>query len=169
MANDKKQLSEQELEERVAILKRFRKLLEQQRNKFQEYLIVLENQQGKIEVQDSEAMLAHAELENQIVENIASLQKVIVPMEGMYNAVRNPNGPVVPVSDESKIEQLQFDLAALQKKVLEQNKRNRTLLQQSMAQVRTQLTNMALCNPYRGRSSVYSEKGTVGSAVSFNA
>ncbi len=165
----KKELSPKELEERIAILRRFKSLLEQQRNKFQEYLTVLENQQNKIEKDDAEAIFAHAELENQIVANIASLQKVIVPMEGMYNAVRNPSGPAIPTGEEETIERLHFDLADLQKKVLEQNKRNRSLLQQSMGQVKSQIASMNLMNPYRGRSSVYSEKGTVGSMVSVNA
>ena len=40
------ELSNQELEERVAILKRLRFLLEQQRSKFKEYLTVLEKQQN---------------------------------------------------------------------------------------------------------------------------
>ena len=38
-------LSKEELDERVAILKRFRALLEQQRTKFREYLKVLESQE----------------------------------------------------------------------------------------------------------------------------
>ena len=49
----KKELSAKELEERIAILRRFKSLLEQQRNKFQEYLTVLENQQNKIEKDDA--------------------------------------------------------------------------------------------------------------------
>ena len=82
-----KELSKEELDERIAILKRFRKLLEQQRNKFQEYLMVLESQEGRIEMEDGDSIAAHAELESQIVKNLASLQKVIVPMQGMYNAI----------------------------------------------------------------------------------
>lgn len=37
------ELTKQEIDERVAILKRYKSLLEQQRNKFREYLKVLEN------------------------------------------------------------------------------------------------------------------------------
>ena len=36
------ELTQQELDERVALLRKFRSVLEQQRNKFQEYLTVLE-------------------------------------------------------------------------------------------------------------------------------
>jgi len=160
-----KELSKEELDERIAILKRFRKLLEQQRNKFQEYLMVLESQEGKITEENADSIMAHTELENQIVKNLASLQKVIVPMQGMYNAIV----PGVPVADNAKVEQLQLDLANLQKQVLAQNERNRSLLQSQMSKIKNQLGNMNLMNPYRGRSSVYAEKTAVGSMIEFNA
>lgn len=160
-----KELSKEELDERVAILKRFRKLLEQQRNKFQEYLVVLESQAGKIESEDGDSIVAHAELENQIVKNLASLQKVIVPMQGMYNAIM----PGVPVSDNASVEKLQLDLANLQKQVLAQNEKNRILLQSQMGKIKAQIGNLNLQNPYRGRSSVYTEKAAVGSMVEINA
>ena len=160
-----KELSKEELDERVAILKRFRKLLEQQRNKFQEYLMVLESQEGKITEENADSIMAHTELENQIVKNLASLQKVIVPMQGMYNAIV----PGVPVADNAKVEQLQLDLANLQKQVLAQNERNRSILQSQMSKIKNQLGNMNLMNPYRGRSSVYAEKTAVGSVIEFNA
>ena len=159
------ELSKEELDERVAILKRFRKLLEQQRNKFQEYLAVLESQQGKIENQDAASIVAHAELENQIVRNLASLQKVIVPMQGMYKAIV----PGVPVADNAGVEQLQLDLANLQKQVLAQNERNKNLLKSQMGKIKTQINNLNLMNPYRGRASVYAEKAAVGSMIEINA
>lgn len=159
-----KELSKEELDERIAILKRFRKLLEQQRNKFQEYLMVLESQEERIEMEDGDSIAAHAELENQIVKNLASLQKVIVPMQGMYNAIM----PGVPVADNASVEQLQLDLANLQKQVLAQNERNRNLLQAQMGKIKAQLGNMNLMNPYRGRSSVYAEKAAVGSTIEYN-
>ncbi|MBQ0050723.1 MAG: flagellar biosynthesis protein FlgN [Treponema sp.] len=157
-----KEISKEELDERVAILKRFRKLLEQQRNKFAEYLVVLEKQQGKIEVEDGDAMMAHAELESQIVANIASLQKVIVPMQGMYNEVM----PGLSIAENSSIAQLQSDLDDLQKQVLIQNEKNRTMLRAHIDQIKTQLHAVQMANPYRGRNSVYAERAAVGSMVS---
>ena len=60
------EISQAELDERVAILRKFRALLEQQRKKFQEYLAVLEKQEHSIEEEDTEALVAHAELEQAI-------------------------------------------------------------------------------------------------------
>ena len=146
-----KELSKEELDERIAILKRFRKLLEQQKNKFQEYLMVLESQEGKITEENADSIMAHTELENQIVKNLASLQKIIVPMQGMYNAIV----PGVPVADNAKVEQLQLDLANLQKQVLAQNERNRQLLRANLTELREQI--VSIKNPYRARQSVYAE------------
>ena len=44
-------LTQTEIEERTAILKRFRSLLEQQRAKFKEYLHVLEEQEKTIKTE----------------------------------------------------------------------------------------------------------------------
>lgn len=153
----KKELSEDELNERIAILKRFRTLLEQQRQKFQEYLLVLEKQHEKIEADDTDSLEAHTNLENQIVENIKSLQKVIVPMQTLYNSN-------IQTQDKSII-QIQNDLDELQKKVLIQNERNRNLLQARMNQLKIQMNTFAVNNPYRGRRSIYAERQS-GSMIS---
>ena len=42
------EITQEELNERVALLRRFRSLLEEQRGKFREYLTVLEKQQDSI-------------------------------------------------------------------------------------------------------------------------
>ena len=85
-------------------------------------------------------------------------------MQSMYKAIV----PGVPVADNATVEQLQLDLANLQKQVLAQNERNKNLLQSQMGKIKNQLGNMNLMNPYRGRSSVYSEKAAAGSTIEFN-
>lgn len=146
-------LTKEELDERIAILKKFRQLLEQQRTKFQEYLSVLEAQESRIEDDDAEALLAHSELEAQIVQGIGSLQKVIVPMQELYSnsgaASYNP-AEAVPISC------IQRDLERLQSQVLVQNERNRILLKVRMVQLKKQITEFK--NPYRSLNSVYAQK-----------
>ncbi len=147
-------LTQEELDERVAILKRFRALLEQQRTKFREYLKVLESQEAKICEENTESILAHSELEAEIVKGIGSLQKVIVPMQELYNsryATYNPSD-VIPVSA------IQKELASLQTQVLAQNERNRNLLKTHMTQLKTQIQEFR--NPYRSLASVYAQKTT---------
>lgn len=143
------ELTDEELNERVAILRRFRTLLEQQRSKFQEYLNVLEKQENAISVEDTNAIINHAELEQQVVAGIKNLQKVIVPMSEMYkSSAKNANSE----SDKS-VESIQNELEKLQGKVLEQNQKNRELLKKHLVQIRSQIENFK--NPYRKNRSVY--------------
>ena len=74
-------LSREEVEQRVAILKRYRKLLEEQRNAFREYLNVLEKQEKSIEAESTEIIVAQAELEHKIVASLSSLHRVTLPLK----------------------------------------------------------------------------------------
>lgn len=157
-------LSNEELEERVAILKRFRFLLEQQRNKFKEYLNVLEKQQNSIDAEDSEALIKHSELEQQIVKNISNLQKVIVPMNKMYTAINNKSP--ISTTNDNDLTQIQLELAALQQKVIKQNEINRDLLRVHLEKIKMQIANFN--NPYKTSKSVYAQTEKVGNFVELN-
>ena len=154
------ELTQNELNERVAVLKRFRRLLEEQRAKFAQYLKVLELQENGIQNEDTDALIAHTELETQIVSNIHSLQKVIMPLESLYNSYRTTFSPneAVPVTD------IQNELEVLQKKVLAQNEKNRELLKTHMNTLRVQIQNFR--NPYKSARSVYAKNtATAGTRI----
>ena len=157
------EISQEELNERVAILRRFRTLLEQQRGKFKEYLDLLEKQQKSISEENPESLIAHTELEQQVVKNIASLQKVIVPMSNMYKSVSANNND----KEAQSILQLQNELTDLQEKVLKQNEINRDLLRVHIESIRTQIQNFK--NPYRNARSVYAQPQKVASLVEVEA
>jgi hypothetical protein len=154
-------LTQKELAERIAILKRFRTLLEQQRSKFREYLVVLEKQQNSITTEDAAALFSHTELGQQVVANIAELQKVIVPANFMYKTISGNSS--TPLLNDTSIQNLQDDLSDLQAKILTQNEKNRNLLKIHISQIKTQLN--ALKNPYAGKCSVYAEKAGMGKLV----
>ena len=157
------ELSQNEIDERVAVLKRFKTLLVQQRDKFREYLSVLEKQQTSIEKENTDALIAHTELEQQVVSNIAGLQKVIVPMSEMYSAIRSS----APANETLALESIQKDLAHLQSQVLAQNEKNRSMLRVHIANIQSQMERIK--NPYRGNRSVYAQKQSVGSFVEVQA
>lgn len=154
------EISQEELNERIALLKKFRSLLLQQREKFQQYLTVLEKQETSIESENSEKLLAHTELEQQVVSNIMNLQKVIVPMSELYKE----RGAHL---EEESVVAIQKDLNDLQQKVLEQNAKNRELLKAHIVQIRSQIS--SLKNPYKNNRSIYAEKATVGNLVAVEA
>ncbi len=143
------EITQEELNERVAILRRFKSLLEEQRGKFREYLTVLEKQQDSITSENPESLLAHTELEQQVVKNIASLQKVIVPMSKMYKA---------NAGNDASIQKIQNELSDLQDKVLKQNAINRDLLKVHIEQLRAQIAGFK--NPYKANRSVYANVQT---------
>ena len=155
-------ISDEELAERVAILRRFRSLLEQQRKKFQDYLTVLEKQETSIEEEDTAALVAHTELEQQVAMGIASLQKVIAPMSEMYKSVGN-----ISQNEQGAVSSIQEELNSLQKKVLEQNEKNRELLRIHLVRIKSQLDQFR--NPYKNRSSVYAASASSGSLVAVEA
>lgn len=157
------ELTRQEIDERVAILKRFRTLLVQQRDKFREYLTVLEKQQESITAEDTESLLAHTELEQQVVAGITNIQKVLVPMSEMYASANVP----AQLQENSSIESIRTELSNLQSQILVQNEKNRELLRVHISQVRSQMQQFT--NPYKGKRSVYAQKNAVGKFVEIEA
>ena len=157
------EITQKELDERIALLRKFRSLLEQQRNKFQEYLTVLEKQQDSITKENPENLIAHTELEQQVVKNIANLQKVIIPMSKMYKA----SVPMAHTNEDSDIRQIQNELNDLQTRVLKQNQINRDLLREHIESIRTQIQNFK--NPYKNIKSVYAQPQRVASLVEVEA
>ena len=156
------EISQEELQERVDLLHRFKDLLKQQRSKFQEYLTVLEKQQDSISAEDPEHLIAHTELEQQVVQNLANLQKVIVPMKKMYSASN-------PGHTDEEVAKIQDELSDLQSKVLKQNEINRDLLRVHLDQLKTKIDNFK--NPYKNNRSVYanSQPHKVANLVSIDA
>ena len=157
------EITQEELNERVEILKKLRALLEIQRNKFREYLKVLEQQEHSIETENSEALIMHTELEQEVVKGIANLQKVIIPMSELYKSSSSSDGNI----SDSAVNELQKDLSTLQNKVLAQNEKNRELLRTHMTQIKTQIEQFK--NPYRNVKSVYAQKVTAGNFVEVEA
>ena len=148
-------LNDSEIAERGAVLKRFRSLLEQQRLKFREYLTVLEKQEKSISDENTDAVLQHTELEESIIAEIFTIQKVIDPLEYMYtNICKN---------EHSDIPHLKTDLDDLQKRVLAQNKRNRELLQTHITGLRQQIA--SLKRPYAHKESIYASTARTAALV----
>ena len=149
-------LTQGEVDERVAILKRFRELLTEQRNKFREYLTVLEKQAQMISTENIDAMVHHTEIEQSIISEIYTIQKVIDPLEVLYRDAH-------PGISDAEIPKLKTDLEHLRKEVIEQNGKNRELLKSHMTVLRQQV--LSLRNPYAKRSSVYASDSQTASCI----
>jgi hypothetical protein len=143
-------ISPEEVVHRVAVLKRFRELLQAQRDRFRAYLEVLDKQKDTIEQGDAGDLTAHVELEEKIVADIFSIQKVIDPLEDMYRAAYAPEA----AGEAADLPSLKTALEGLKAEAVVRTRRNKDLLSKRMEAVRSEITALRK-NPYAKRRSVY--------------
>ena len=158
-----------ELTRRVAILKRFRTLLTQQRDRFRSYLEVLDRQKDIIERGSAEDLLAHVELEEKIVADIFSIQKVIDPLEDMYRAAVSGFNPGMASretgqEDSSDVPSLKSALEDLKNEAVIRSTRNKELLSRRMVELRSEITALR-SNPYAAPAGRPAYTGGSGSLV----
>jgi hypothetical protein len=151
------ELAPEELSRRVAILRRFRELLRDQRDRFRAYLEVLDKQKDVIEGGDEEALIAHVEMEEKIVADIFSIQKVINPLEDMYQAAYPAKMGVSPEAGE--VPNLKSALENLKTEAIARSERNKELLLKRMTELRAEIKTLRE-NPFARKSSIYSGAGT---------
>jgi len=144
----KADLSSQEITRRVAILKRFRELLSQQRDRFRQYLNVLDKQKEIIEKGNADDLIVHVEMEEQIVSDIFTIQKVIDPLEAMYKE---------SISDEKEVPSLKAALEELRSEAIIRSTRNRSLLAMRMEELRKEMKTLR-ANPYAIHRSSYPQE-----------
>ena len=147
-------ISPGELSQRVAVIKRFRELLKAQRDRFSAYLDTLDRQKDVIERGTTEDLLHHVELEEKIVADIFSIQKVIDPLEKMYQFARPESAPKPtaskPVAGEDEVSSLKEALEGLKAEAVVRSERNRDLLSRRMAELRSEIKSLR-SNAYNRR------------------
>jgi len=156
-----------ELAQRVAVLKRFKKLLTQQRDRFKTYLDLLDRQQGVIESGSAEDLLKYVEIEEKIVADIFSIQKVIDPLEEMYYSIAAEKSPdrfhknidaSSRINSSEDVPGLKASLEKLQSEAVIRSAKNKELLSKRMLEIRSEIKSLRN-NPYNGRSS-YAKSNT---------
>ena len=145
MAND---LSPKELGQRVAVIKRFKELLKAQRDRFRAYLDTLDRQQEVIQKGSTDDLLRHVELEEKIVADIFSIQKVIDPLDKMYQTLKpEPSGAKGKASGDEEVSGLREALDGLKAEAIVRSERNRELLSRRMTELRSEIKSLRI-NPY---------------------
>jgi hypothetical protein len=139
-----------ELKKRIAILRRFRELLVEQRERFRNYLSVLEKQKSSIASGSADELSAHVEIEEKIVADIFSVQKSIEPIREMFEfSWKDGAAP--------DIEDLKSSLDGLKNEASRRIVENKKLLQHRMTVLRDEIKN-AKTNPFNNkRRSVYND------------
>lgn len=134
-------LTESEIEERVAILKNLRDYLTKKRDRLYTYLEVLDHEEEDILRDDAEKLKAHTEVEQNIVKEIYAFQKVMDPLEEMYRAAYPSKDP-----ETSRLKQT---IKHIQDEVLKRSKRNQKLLAERMEEVRNEVRSLRKINKNR--------------------
>jgi DNA-binding transcriptional regulator GbsR (MarR family) len=148
----KDEIDSEELSQRVAILKRFKKLLTQQRDRFHNYLDMLEKQQSVIESGSAEELLSYVEIEEKIVADIFSIQKVIDPLEEMYYTVVLGAQKEKEKTQNDEVPGLKASLEKLQSEAIIRSNKNKELLSKRMLELRSEIKALRN-NPYAARRS----------------
>ena len=135
------EISPAELSQRVALLKRFKELLKAQRDRFHAYLTTLDRQHAIISGGTADDLLRHVELEEKIVEDIFSIQKVIKPLDEMYQAIKKED------KLEEEVINLKESLNGLKNEAIQRSGINRELLAKRMSELRSEIK-ILKNNPY---------------------
>ena len=143
-------LTKEDVDRRVALLKRLKSTLLEQREKFRSYMRVLDAEKVSIEDDKVETLRAQVELEENLVAEIQSFQKVIDPLEAVWKQSY--------AVDDHEVAELKQSLANLKTQVLEKNQMNRTLLSSRMAYLQNEILRLRPTvrgrNPYTGQRAV---------------
>ena len=118
----------------VQILKLMREYLTRQRDGFKSYLSLLEKEEEAILRDDSEKLEYYIRIEQSIVLEICTLQRVINPLEEIYLRA-------YPEKEDS-IQELEDSLNRLKEKVLLKNKNNRQVLKERLESLRQEIKSL---------------------------
>jgi len=135
-----------ELNQRVAVIKRFKELLSAQRDRFRAYLESLDKQADTIQNGSAEDLMHYVELEEKIVRDIFSIQKVIDPLENMYHGVKKD----ISVAEGNEVSGLKEALNELKTEAITRSERNKELLSRRMTSLRSEIKSLRN-NPYAKR------------------
>ena len=146
-------ISQAELKQRVAVVKRFKELLKAQRDRFRTYLDTLDSQKDLIEQGSADDLLRHVEMEEKIVEDIFSIQKVIDPLEKMYHSAKMEAPAKGKPSEQEEVSGLKQALDGLKAEAVVRSGRNRELLTKRMAELRSEIKTLR-SNAYGRRPNI---------------
>ena len=132
--------ADHEIAQREAVLRRLRSMLERQRDRFRDYLGVLDTQQHAIRRDDLNALEQQVELETSVLEQIVQTQKTIAPLERLY---RELSGGMAFPAD---ISLLQNNLTEMRTRITTHNNESRARLSQRIDQMRHQVAQLRIPN-----------------------
>lgn len=125
---------EQELDQRIALLRRYRRMMELQRERFQDYLDLLDTREAAIRSNSYESLEDYAVREQQVVKGIMSVQDCLQPLAEMYVRIFPEGSP--------DIDELVTRLDSLKHKVLARNAESLAFLKAQARKLKDELASV---------------------------
>jgi hypothetical protein len=118
-------------------------------------LDVLDRSRDVIEQGTTDDLIRHVELEEKIVADIYSIQKVIDPLEEMYRTVIRSETATRSEAADDDVPSLKAALEGLKTEAVARVDRNKDLLSRRMAELRSEIKTLR-SNPYTKRQQSFS-------------
>ena len=132
------------LDQRIAILRRYRRMLELQRERLQDYLSLIDTREEAVRNGDVDRLGAYAQSEQDVVKGIMAVQKCLEPLAALYRKAAPEGSP--------DIDELHGRLEHLRGTILARNEESMGLLKGHMEQLRQEIKSLKLP---QDRRSVY--------------
>lgn len=120
------------------LAKKIRENLVSQRNKLEEYLTILEKENNDIIEEDADKLIAHIDLEKNIIEDLTDFKKILEPLEKMYSNS--------PYKKDDNLMNLKTSLDRLTGQVKEKSVANKEKLEIVLEKVKLNLANVSAKN-----------------------
>lgn len=119
---------------RIAVIRRLKSLLEEQRDKFGEYLELLERESQAISRRDTAALMGQVEHERRVVQAIVSFNRIIGPIQEVYLSLYPERN--------NDIESLKAAVDRMRDDVVKKNEANRVLLRARMNELKDRVESL---------------------------
>lgn len=116
------------------LAKRIRENLLSQKNKLENYLKILDKEEGDIIENDPDKLIEHINIEKNIIDELFNFKKIVEPLEKMYDNS--------PYKKDNSIGSLKSSLDKLTSQITSKSQSNKILLDNTMAKIKADLNNI---------------------------
>jgi hypothetical protein len=122
----------EEIDQRVISLKRYRRMLDLQREKLQGYLAVIDSREAALSVANYERLEEYTVLEQEAIKGLLTVQRCLEPLKVLYLQL-NPG-------ENKEVQSMESRLERLRQEVLQRNQESRALLRTQAQLLRTEIS-----------------------------
>ena len=137
---------EESLDQRIAVLRRYRRMLELQRERLQDYLVLIDTRENAVKAGDVDSLEQYTQAEQGVIKGIMAVQRCLEPLADLYRQAAPEGSP--------DIDELHVRLEGLRQKIIDRNEESMGLLKGQMDQLRLEINTIRVPRTMR---SVYAQ------------